>query len=268
MPTRLAVAGLGAIGRVLVETIDRGELPGYVLSAFSSKDLGKAQLLADKLSQKVVVVPADQLAGHADLLIECAPAAALDALVRPFLMAGKPVVVLSVGGLIKRPELIELARANHTAIHVPSGAILGLDAVLAAAEGKIQSVHLSTRKPPDSLLGAPFIVANNISLERLQEPVQVFAGNAIEAVAGFPANINVVAALALAGIGAERTQVEIWADPGVSRNIHTITVASDAAQFTMQTENLPSENPKTSRLVVQSLIALLRKLSAPLRLGT
>lgn len=96
----------------------------------------------------------------------------------------------------------------------------------------------------------------------------MFSGNALEAVRGFPANVNVVAALALAAIGAERTQVEIWADPSLTKNIHSIQVDSDAAKFSMEIENIPSENPKTSGIVVQSVLALLRKLNAPMRIGS
>ncbi len=106
------------------------------------------------------------------------------------------------------------------------------------------------------------------SVEGLTAPFCVFSGNALEAVRGFPANVNVVAALALAGIGAERTQVEIWADPSLTKNIHSIQVDSDAAKFSMEIENIPSENPKTSRIVVQSVLALLRKLNAPMRIGS
>ncbi|HTZ35002.1 MAG TPA: aspartate dehydrogenase domain-containing protein, partial [Stellaceae bacterium] len=86
---------------------------------------------------------------------------------------------------------------------------------------------------------------------------------------GFPANVNVAAALALAGIGPDRTTIEIWADPGVDRNIHRIEVEADAARFSMQIENVPSlENPKTGRLTPLSAIALLRKLSGTLAIGT
>jgi Aspartate dehydrogenase, C-terminal len=96
---------------------------------------------------------------------------------------------------------------------VPSGALFGLDAVTAAAEGRIHSVRLITRKPPRSLMGAPYLAANSISVEGLNAPKLVFRGTARDAAAGFPANVNVAAALALAGIGPDRTMAEIWAAP-------------------------------------------------------
>ena len=103
----------------------------------------------------------------------------------------------------------------------------------------------------------------------MTEPLLVFKGNARDAAAGFPANVNVAAALALAGIGPVRTQVEIWADPGVTRNIHTIHVKAEAANFTMRIENVPSdENPKTGRITALSMIACLRGLVSTLKVGS
>ena len=89
-----------------------------------------------------------------------------------------------------------------------------------------------------------------------------------EAAKGFPANLNVAVALSLAGIGPDRTTVEIWADPTVTRNTHRIEVDSDSARFSMAIENIPSENPKTGLITALSVIACLRKLNAPLRIGT
>jgi aspartate dehydrogenase len=181
---------------------------------------------------------------------------------------GKKVMVLSAGALLPRPELVELAKARGGQIIVPTGALLGLDAVAAAAEGSIRSVRMITRKPPRGLRGAPYLEARGISVEGLNEPKRVFEGTAREAAAGFPANVNVAAALSLAGIGPDRTMIEIWADPGLDRNCHTIEVDSDAARFALSIENVPSENPKTGRITALSVIAALRKLHAPLRVGT
>ena len=126
-----------------------------------------------------------------------------------------------------------------------------------------------TRKPPGGLARAPYLIENGISVDGLNEAKRVFNGTAREAARGFPANVNVAAALALAGIGPDRTTIEIWADPGVDRNIHRIEVEADAARLSFQIENVPSlENPRTGRLTPLSVIALLRKLSSPLAIGT
>ena len=126
-----------------------------------------------------------------------------------------------------------------------------------------------TRKPPNGLSGAPYLAENDIAVDGLTAAKRVFTGTAREAARGFPANVNVAAALALAGIGPDRTTIEIWADPAVDRNIHRIEVEADAARLLLQVENVPSaENPRTGRLTALSVVALLRKLSSPLAIGT
>jgi aspartate dehydrogenase len=125
-----------------------------------------------------------------------------------------------------------------------------------------------TRKPVKGLAGAPFLVERGIGLDDLREPLKIFSGTAREAAGGFPANLNVAAALSLAGIGPDRTLVEVWADPTVTRNTHRIEVESDSANFSMTIENIPSENPRTGRITAYSVIALLRKLTSPMRVGT
>jgi len=210
-----------------------------------------------------------RLGEEAEIVVECAPAALLRELAEPALARGRLVMVLSCGALIDNFDLVDLARRYGGRILVPSGALLGLDAVVAAADVAISRVHMITRKPPPGLVGAPYLVANAIPITGLSEPKRFFSGNAREAARGFPANVNVAAALALAGIGPDRTTIEIWADPGVTRNIHRIEVEADAARFTMQIENVPSaENPRTGRLTALSVVAALKKLSAPLAIGT
>jgi len=266
-PLRVAIAGLGAIGRTLARRLAAG-VPGLELAGVAARDQAKAQAWLDEERIVCPVVALDALPAHADIAVECAPSAVLEQICRPMLTAGKQVLVLSCGALLPRPDLIELAQAHGGRIIVPTGALLGLDAVGAAAQGTIHSVRMTTRKPPAGLVGAPYLVANRISVEGLNEAKLVFSGTAREAAAGFPANVNVVAALALAGIGPDRTMIDIWADPGVTRNCHAIEVDADSARFTLAIENVPSENPKTGRIVALSVLATLQKMSAPLRVGT
>jgi aspartate dehydrogenase len=204
----------------------------------------------------------------ADYVVECAPAAVFDQVVRPLLDVGKRVIVLSVGAILSHPDLIDLARTRGGQIIVPTGALLGLDAVCAAAEGKIESVTMVTRKPIAGLLGAPYLIENNIDISKLTDAKLIFRGSAREAAKGFPANLNVAVALSLAGIGPDKTTLEIWADPTVTRNIHRIVVKSDSSSIDMTIENIPSENPRTGRITALSVISLLRKLTAPVRIGS
>ena len=266
-PTRVAIAGLGAIGRALARRLADG-LPGLVLACAATHDQVKAQawLAAQRIA--CPLVEPEDFPARADIAVECAPPAAMERICRPMLEAGKQVMVLSAGALLPRPELVALAKARGAQIIVPTGALLGLDAVTAAAEGEIHSVRMITRKPPRGLRGAPYLEANGIGVDGLNEAKRVFCGTARDAAAGFPENVNVAAALSLAGIGPDRTTIEIWADPAIERNCHTIEVDSDSARFSLSIENIPSENPKTGRITALSAVAALRKLHAPLRVGT
>ncbi|MGH8677135.1 MAG: aspartate dehydrogenase [Burkholderiales bacterium] len=264
---RVAIAGLGTIGRAIARRLDQG-IGGLRLTAVAVRDPARAEAFLATLSSRPSVVELTALADHADIVVECTPSNLLAQIAEPVLTAGKLLIVLSSGALLSNTQLAQIAARNGGRILVPTGALLGLDAVLAAAEGTIRSVRMITRKPVKSLAGAPHLVQGKIDLKNLREPLKVFSGTAREAATGFPANLNVAAALSLAGIGPDRTLVEIWADPGATRNTHRVEVDSDSASFSMTIENIASENPRTGRIAALSVIALLRKLTAPVRVGT
>jgi aspartate dehydrogenase len=266
---KIALAGLGAIGGAVARRVLADGIPGIELVAVSARDHDKARATLKAMNAGAVpIVGLADLADTADLVIECAPAALMDEIAQPVLRAGKKLLVLSAGALLPRPELLELAKKHGGQIIVPTGALLGLDAVCAAAEGQIHSVQMTTRKPPNGLSGAPYLLENRIQVDDVREPLRVFSGSARDAAKGFPANVNVAVALSLAGIGPDRTRIDIWADPTVTRNTHRIQVESDSARIDMTIENIPSENPKTGRITALSVIAALRKIHAPLRVGT
>jgi aspartate dehydrogenase len=264
---RVAVVGLGPIGKKVVEALDKG-IDGLVLAAVSVQDPAKHQGFLAALNKPPAILPIDGVAEVADVVIECAPSKFVRSIVAPFVSRGKTAVVLSAGALLENEDLIELARQNGGQIVVPTGALIGLDAMTAAAEGNILSVRMVTRKPVTGLVGAPYLVQNNIDIEHITEPLKIFEGTAREAAKGFPANLNVAVALSLAGLGPDRTTLEIWADPALTRNVHRIEVESDSARFSMSIENIPSENPKTGRITALSVIAYLRKQRSALRVGT
>ena len=176
---------------------------------------------------------------------------------------------LSVGALLGHMDLVDKAAETGAKIVVPTGALIGLDTVRAMAVGEIHKVTLQTRKPPGGLAGAPHLVNNNIDVHSFTEAQRVFQGTAREAALGFPANVNVAAALALAGVGPDKTMVEVWADPEIKRNRQTVTIESDSGDATMTINNIPSdENPKTGRITANSVIATLQRMTAPLVAGT
>lgn len=267
---RVGIAGLGTIGMEIARRLVSGEVSGVELSGVSAKDHAKARRNLQGLNAaQVPVVTLGELSMHADVVVECAPASVFLEAARPAIDASRIFIPLSVGVLLANMDLVARARDTGATIFVPSGALLGLDAVRAVSQGTVSSVTLVTRKPPGGLQGAPHLIAEGIELGNLTEPLRVFAGNALAAARGFPANVNVGAALALAGIGPERTQVEIWADPNISRNTHTVVVESDSSRLHMTIENIPSpEHPATGKVTALSVIACLRRLTEPLVVGS
>ncbi|HUZ75031.1 MAG TPA: aspartate dehydrogenase [Stellaceae bacterium] len=263
----VGLAGLGAIGMPLARRLGAG-LPGLRLVAVAAGDAARAARRLAEAGVTAPVVPATELARHAEVVVEAVPAAHFRAVAEPVIAAGRIFVPLSVGALLNNLDLVERAAAAGGRIIVPTGALVGLDAVRAAAQGEIFSVRMVTRKPPAGLEGAPYLVERGIVLTGLTAPLKVFEGTAREGARGFPANVNVAAALALAGIGPDRTRLEIWADPGVTRNTHSIELEADSASLRMTIENVPSENPRTGRITALSVIACLNGLVAPLRVGS
>ena len=267
-PLKVGIGGLGAIGMALARRLDKG-IDGLTLAAVSARDTDSARLRLSDLRQQVPVMALSELAPVSDVVVECAPAAVFSQVAEPAIRMGRILIPVSVGGLLDNWHLVELARTTGARINVPSGAVLGLDAVRAAALGDIQRVTIVTRKPPAGLKGAPHIGKHRIDLKSVEEPLKVFEGSARDGVAAFPANVNVAAALGLAGIGPDQTWLEVWADPTVSRNTHSITVESDSARFELKIENVPSEeNPRTGRIVALSTLAALKRLVDPLTVGT
>ena len=266
---RVAIAGMGVIGVRVARYIDDGAVPGMTLRAVASRDPEKAQASVSTLKHQPDVLPISELAAAADVIVDCTPASVFRSVAEPVVDAGRCLMPLSVAALLDNMDLVDRARETGAQIVVPTGAIIGLDTVRAMAVGAIKTVTLETRKPPRGLAGAPHLVRNDISVDNLTSPLKVFSGTAREAAIGFPANVNVAAALALAGIGPDKTNVEVWADPGIDRNIQSVSIVSDSGEAKMTIQNVPSvENPKTGRIVAQSVIATLARMTSPLVSGT
>ena len=263
----VALAGLGAIGEVLLQRLSAPE-SRHRVTAVSARRQDRARGLLDAVGSQAVVVASEELAEHAEIVVEAIPAALLRGVLEPALERGRDVLVLSCGALLDNWDLVALAERTGGRIHVPTGALLGLDAVQAAARGDVASVEMVTRKPPRTLAGTPHVEEHGIDVEALDEPLLLFSGSPREAIVGFPANLNVAVALSLAGIGPDRTQLEVWADPGVERNTHHIEVVSDSALLHFSIENIISDNGRTGRITPLSVLALLEKLQGTLRVGT
>ncbi len=270
MGLTVGVAGLGAIGSAVARALAVG-IPGLTLVAVSGRTPDRARTALAGLpgGDAVAVTDAAGLAERAQVVVETVPAAAAPDVIEAAVDAGRTVVTVSGAALLARFDLVDRAAARGGRIILATGALLGLDAVRAAAEGPVERIRLVTRKPPGGLAGAPYLAERGIDVGTVTAPTRVFAGSARDGARGFPANVNVAAALALAGIGPDRTELEIWADPTVTRNLHRVEVEAAAARFTMTIENLPSpDNPRTGLLTPLSVIACLRRLTAPLVVGS
>ncbi len=267
MSIQVAIGSLGTIGLKVANKLEEG-IDGLTLTAVSAHNRDRAANRVSTFNVPPAVVSPEQLADTADIIVECAPAAIFRDIAEPVIEAGKILMPLSVGALLSHWDLVDRARATGAKILVPSGALLGLDAVRAASEGEFESVTMVTRKPPAGLAGAPHLVNNNINIDNLTEPKLVFEGSARDGAKGFPANVNVAAALALAGAGPDATSLQIWADPTIDRNNHTIKVVANSASFEMQMHSIPTaEKPATGRIVALSVISSLRAQVSPLVIG-
>jgi aspartate dehydrogenase len=243
-------------------------VPGLTLAAVAVRDADKARRALPQLGTTIAIKPATALAEDCDVVVECLPPALFRDVATSAIDRGRIFMPLSVAQLLENWDLVERARSKGARILPPTGALIGLDAVRAAAEGTIHSIKMITRKPPAGLEGAPYLRERNISLAGLTQPLKVFDGTAREGARGFPTNVNVAAALSLAGIGPDRTRLEIWADPALTRNTHRIEVDADTARFSMTIEGVPSENPRTGRIVPLSTVAALRALVSELKVGS
>jgi aspartate dehydrogenase len=267
-PLRIGIAGLGAVGLDVARRLIDGDVPGLTLTAVAVRDAAKARRALPQIGDMIALRTITTLADDCDLVVECLPPALFREIAIPVIDKGRLFMPLSAAQLLHHGDLIERAKQTGARILVPTGALIGLDAVRAAAEGTIHSVDMVTRKPPAGLEGAPYLTERGISVSGIKNPLKVFAGSAREGARGFPANVNVAAALSLAGIGPDRTHLEIWADPTVTRNTHTITVEADSTRFSMTIESVPSDNPRTGKLVAPSVIAALRGLVSELKVGS
>ena len=264
----VGIIGLGTIGLVVAKALDDG-IAGMKLVAVASGRREKAIANLSNLSSSVEVMTIDEVSERCEIVVDCAPKSVFRDIAVAAFSRGRTLVTVSGAGILANDDIEEMAKENGGQLVLATGALLGLDAVRAAAEGTINSVRMITRKPPNALRDAPHIIDKKISLDRLNGAVQVFKGSAREGAIAFPANVNVAAALGLAGLGADATELEIWADPHLDRNTHSIEVDSDSAKFSLKIENVQSEsNPGTGKITALSVIACLRGMTAPLKVGS
>lgn len=267
---KVGIVGCGAIGSQLAYIVEKKFSTKCELVALADIFPDKACTLRETLQSSPVITSQENLIRRCDFIIEAASAKAVLPLLKKGLPLGKSVLVMSVGALlIADKEIKKFLKGGRGTIFLPSGAIAGLDGLLAAKEGGIEQAQLTTRKPPRALAGAPYVQRKGWDLMRLRKEKLIFKGTARDAVDAFPENINVAALVSLAGIGPLRTKVRIYAVPGLKRNVHEIAIIGSFGRMKITTENVPSpRNPKTSYLAMLAPGALLEKIFGMLKIGT
>lgn len=266
---KVGIVGCGTIGGAIAKAC-QGELRGSVqLAAICDADRSKASALAESLNGRIPVLAIDDLVKKSDLVVEAASASVSAKVLSKCIAHGKDCLVMSVGGLIGKESLLARASKAGVRVYIPSGAVSGIDGLKSAMAGGVESVTLTTRKPPKGLTGAPYLKDNSIDLSGIKGETVVFEGSAQEAVKGFPQNVNVSAVLSLAGIGAKKTKVRIVTSPEYKGNVHEIEINGVSGRITTRTENVPSPtNPKTSAMAIFSAIATLKSAASSVRIGT
>ncbi|UPM44331.1 aspartate dehydrogenase [Halocatena salina] len=262
MGRAIGILGFGTIGRQLLTSIRERTVSASTVRIFDRHPDRVESSIDPASPANVVAVRSFDRLVDVDLVVEAAGQGAVREYAVDILRAGCDLVTLSVGALADRTlreQVIETAEQTGQTVFVPSGAIAGLDAITAAGNSDLESVSLTTTKPPNGIAGAPYLDSHGIDVHEITEPTTVFEGSATEAAEGFPSNINVALALSLAGVGPERTTVRIVADPDGQRNVHRIAVSGAMGDIETTVRNDPSPtNPKTSYLAVLSAIELLR----------
>lgn len=270
---RIGLLGAGTIAGLVLRHLRRGDLPGIEVVGIGGRSAAsRGATLAAEHALPYVVGGAALLALRPQVVVEAASHDAVRENLVPFLDAGVGVVVLSAGALAEdrlRDAAEAAARRSGAQLYVPSGGIGGLDALKAACVAGVDEVGIRVAKPPKAWKGIPFVEALGVDLDNATRAITLYNGSARDGVAHFPQNVNIAAVLSLAGIGFDRTQLEVVADPALTHNTHTIRVAGKSGRFTVALENVPSpDNPKTAWLACFSALAALRALSANARYGT
>lgn len=267
---KIGIAGCGAIGSSLAQVIMKDFSRQAELQSVFDKERTKAYGLANSLGKRIAALTFENLLSNVDFVIEATSAAAAFGIARETLSAGKDIMVMSSGGILAGfQELSNLAVQKGARLFIPSGAICGIDAIKAQSLGKINSITLTSKKPPRAFKGITYILKKRINLDQISQETVLYEGEARGAIKFFPQNINVASTLTLAASGKQKVTVKIVASPNLEKNVHEVEVISDSGRIFTRCENIiHPDNPKTSYLAVLSAIMCLKQILTPIKIGT
>ena len=248
---KVGIIGCGNIGTELALFIQKETNLNLMYLCDVNDD--NAQKLKEKL-RDVKVTSIGDLITNSDLIIEAAGKDAVKDILNTLDLFEKDILIMSTIGIIENIGIFN--KIKDCKIHIPSGAIAGLDAITAVS-GKITSLTLTTTKPIQGLRDSPYIIKNNINLKEIKTKRTIFEGNLNEAIEGFPKNINVATTLYLKS-KFKKMKIRIIADKKTKTNNHEIICKGKFGTITAKTENLPSKNPRTSYLAILSAMQILK----------
>ena len=267
---KIGIVGCGAIGSRIAKSICKELRKFCYVSGLYDIDQKKTRRLEKNLKLKKVATDAlTPLIKNCDCLVEAVNAESTREIIEQALQSQKSVLAMSVGKLLKAPDLFDLARKNKCALLLPSGAIAGLDAIKAASLVHVDKITLITRKPPVSFQNNPYLKKNRIDLTKIKEETLLFRGDVQSAVKWFPQNINVAATLFFASQLKRNITIEIYTCPDYKMNSHEIEMIGDFGRLFTRTDNIVCpDNPKTSYLAVLSGIQTLKQYCTGILIGT
>lgn len=215
----------------------------------------------EKVSADIQVISdVNQCDDTPDYVIEVAGQAAVKEHAKKVLENGWTIGLISVGTLADSEfftELQETAERNGAHLHLLAGAIAGIDGIAAAKEGGLEKVTYKGCKSPNSWRGS--YAEQLVDLDNVSEITVFYRGTAREAALKFPANANVAATIAIAGVGMDKTMVELIVDPNINKNKHTIVAEGRFGEMIIELVGVPlASNPKTSTLAALSVIRACR----------
>jgi aspartate dehydrogenase len=265
----VGLLGCGSLGRLIAEGIAAGLAgPCQLKAVYDGFAPENARLVASLTGASSCDSLAGLLSHKCAYIVEAASVTALREAAVSVLEGGSSLIALSSGALSDDGfhAAVSLAAGKHgKKVHIPSGALGGLDLAQAAASAGELSVAMTTSKPPGALLGAPALAGRRPSGDRRET---VFRGTAREAVAGFPQNVNVVASLSMATVGLDSVTIEICSDPDLKNNTHTFVLSGAFGRARVEIEAVPhASNPKSSALAAHSVLSLLKKIVSPIQIG-
>ncbi len=257
---KIGIVGCGNIGLEVAKAIDEGKIPAKLISVCDIRK-EKAENLVNVLKSKPQILKLEELISSCNLVFESARFDVVPAVVRNCILKNRNVVIMSVCGLLIDRDILKEVKKSSIKVYIPSGAIGGIDALKSMNFADIEYVKLVTEKP--------FEAFNNINKKAKGDKLFLFRGNAYEAVKNYPLNVNVAATVSLAGIGPEKTEVEIIANRKLKVNVHTLIVKSKAGFFKVVCKNSACvQHPKTSFIAPLSAIALLKNICENIKIGT